>query len=87
MPPAVHLRPDRLRAHAAEATALSDVLRGAQKGRPSAAHPGLDVVDTGLHRAVRELTELAAVLIAAAHAAETADVDAARALRQAGARS
>ena len=80
MPPAVHLRPDRLRVHAAEATDLATGLRAALESGPEGDRPELDRWHTGLRRAVQELAELSAVLVAAADNAERADAAAARVL-------
>jgi len=82
MRPTVHLRPDRLRAHATAAAELTVGLRAVLGGRPGFSSSGLDGLETTLHRALRELAELAVVLVAAAEAAEWADADAARAVRR-----
>lgn len=72
----MHLRPDRLRAHAAEAAEMADAL--ARLGPPplQAAEP----VTTAVAAAGRELAEIAAALRGAAASAETADRGAADAL-------
>lgn len=80
---AVHVRPDRLRAHAAAALELSGALQAVLGGRPEEMTE-LDQLDTRLRRAVRELAELNAVLAAVADAAESADRDAVRAVHRAG---
>ena len=78
MRPGVHVRPERLRAHAAAAAELADSLHAVIDGR------GPAEFDTGLRRAVHELAELGAVLGATAAAAESADRAASLALRRAG---
>ena len=70
----MHLRPDRLRAHAAIAAELMGAVAGL--GRPS----GAEHVAVALRRASRELAELQAALLAAAAGAERADEDAAMGL-------
>ncbi len=72
----MHLRPDRLRRHAATAAALTEALDGL--GAPADA----GVVTTPLRRARSELAELRAALLAAADGAEAADREAARAVGQ-----
>jgi hypothetical protein len=84
MQPAVHLRPDRLRVHAAEAADLADGLRSVVECRDGPAD--LDHVVTALRHALLELGELGAVLTAAAAAAERCDAEAVRTLRRAGPR-
>ncbi len=84
MPPAVHLRPDRLRVHAAEATALTAGLRSALGDRPADSSPDTDLLVTTLRRALQELGELGAALLAAADTAERADAEVARSLRGTG---
>lgn len=79
----LHVRPDRLRAHAAEAADLAAGLRSALRDRPGGS-PDLDGLVTTLRHALLELGELGAVLLAAADAAERADAEAAGALRRAG---
>lgn len=92
MRPDLHLLPDRLLAHAATATALSDELLGAIRGpgRPADDAPAfgagperaeLERLDTALRRAVRELDELSAAIVAVIARASMADADAARALQ------
>jgi hypothetical protein len=65
----MHLRPDRLRAHAAEAAELAEAL--AELGR--APGPAADLVDAAVMRARRELAEVEVALRAAAATAEAAD--------------
>lgn len=84
MPPAVHLRPDRLRTHAAEAAALAAGLRSALGARPGDRPPDTDGFVTTLRQALLELGDLGAALLSAADAAERADAEAARSLRRAG---
>ncbi len=77
MRPAVHLRPDRLRAHAAAAVELSGSLQEQLTRRPPE-EAGADLgelaeLDTTVRRAARELAELGAVLATVAAAAESAD--------------
>lgn len=91
MRPDVHLRPDRLLAHAATATALSDALLAAVRGpgRPADGEPAavgperteLERLDTALRRAVRELDELSAAIVRAVAVASRVDADAAHGLR------
>lgn len=76
----MHLRPDRLRAHAVCAAEMAGAL--ARLGRASG--PAAEPVDSAVMRARRELAEVEAALRGAAAAAETADRAAADALRQAG---
>jgi hypothetical protein len=83
MPPAVHLRPDRLRVHAAEAADLATCLRSVLEDRPGDGAPALERLVTTLRRALSELGELDALLGAAADAAEHADAEAARSLHRA----
>ncbi|GAA0910619.1 hypothetical protein [Pseudonocardia zijingensis] len=83
MPPELHLRPDRLHAHAAVASGLADELLAALRGAPVAA--GLfagerERLDGAVGAAVRELAELSAVLRAAAGAARGAEADVAAVL-------
>jgi hypothetical protein len=63
----MHLRPDRLRAHAAEAADMTDAL--ARLGRV----PEVGPLDTAVLRARRELAEVEMSLRTAAAAAEAAD--------------
>jgi hypothetical protein len=76
----MHLRPDRLRAHAAEAADMADAL--ARMGR--APGPAAGLVDTAVARAHRELAEVEMSLRSAAAAAEAADHAAENALRRIG---
>ena len=78
----MHLRPDRLRAHAAEAADMADAL--ARLGR--APGPAGGRVDTAVARARRELAEVEMSLRSAAAAAEAADHAAENALWQVGGR-
>ena len=61
----MHLRPDRLRAHAAEAADMAEAL--ARLGRAPA--PAADPLDTAVARARRELAEVEMSLRSAAAAA------------------
>jgi hypothetical protein len=79
---AMHLRPDRLRAHAAEAADMADAL--ARLGQ--APGPAGGLVDTAVARARRELAEVEMSLRSAAAAAEAADHAAENALWQLGGR-
>jgi hypothetical protein len=79
---AMHLRPDRLRAHAAEAADMADAL--ARLGRAPGSAGGL--VDTAVARARRELAEVEMSLRSAAAAAEAADHAAENGLWQVGGR-
>jgi molybdenum-dependent DNA-binding transcriptional regulator ModE len=84
MRPDVHLRPDRLHAHAGAAVELAGALESALAARPrGGTDRGTAELDAALRRAARELAELAAVLAVAA-AAESADRDSAQALHRAG---
>jgi hypothetical protein len=83
MRPELHLHPDRLRAHAAAAHELSDVLARSVRGPDLPAHAEIERISTSVRRAVRELAELSAALHAAARAAEAADDEAERSLRRA----
>ena len=78
----MHLRPDRLRAHAAEAADMADAL--ARLGR--APGPAGGLVDTAVARARRELAEVEVSLRTAAAAAEAADHAVESALRLLGSR-
>ena len=78
----MHLRPDRLRAHAAEVADMADAL--ARLGR--APGPAGALVDTAVARARRELAEVEMSLRSAAAAAEAADHAAENALWQLGGR-
>ena len=84
MPFDVHLRPGRLRAHAAEAAELAAGLQRSLDRCPAPGAPDLDRLTTTLRRAVAELAELGAVLGAAAEAAERADGDVARQVSRVG---
>jgi hypothetical protein len=64
----MHLRPDRLRAHAAEAADMAEALTRLGRAPGAAAS-----VDTAVMRARRELAEVEVSLRAAAAAAEAAD--------------
>jgi hypothetical protein len=79
---AMHLRPDRLRAHAAEAADMADAL--ARLGQ--APGPAGGLVDTAVARARRELAEVEMSLRSAAAAAEAADHAAENGLWQLGGR-
>ena len=76
----MHLRPDRLRAHAVEAADMAAAL--ARLGR--APGPAVEPVDAAVTRAGRELAELEMSLRTAAAAAEAADHAAEDALRRIG---
>ena len=76
----MHLRPDRLRAHAAEAADMAAAL--ARLGR--APGPAVALVDTAVMRARRELAEMEMSLRTAAAAVEAADHAAEDALRRVG---
>jgi hypothetical protein len=78
----MHLRPDRLRAHAAEAADMADAL--ARLGR--APGPAGGPVDTAVARARRELAEVEMSLRSAAATAEAADHAAENALWRVGGR-
>ena len=78
----MHLRPDRLRAHAAEAADMAEAL--ARLGRAPA--PAADPLDTAVARARRELAEVEMSLRSATAAAEAADHAAVNALWRAGGR-
>jgi RecA/RadA recombinase len=76
----MHLRPDRLRAHAIDAAEMADAL--ARLGR--APGPAAEAVDSVVARARRELAEIETALRDAAATAEAADRAAADAVRRAG---
>ncbi len=76
----MHLRPDRLRAHAADAAEMADALARLGRAPGSVAEP----IDTAVTRARRELAEVEAALRAAAATAEMADRAAEDALRRVG---
>ena len=76
----MHLRPDRLRAHAADAADMAEALAKLERAPGPAAEP----VDTAVTRARRELTEIEAALRGAAAAVEAAEHTAVDALRRAG---
>jgi hypothetical protein len=69
----MHLRPERLRAHAADAADLAGALEAL--GRPP--DPALERIDTALLRVLRELVMIEAALRGAAADADAADQDAA----------
>ena len=74
----MHLRPDRLRAHAAEAADMADALANLGVPPARAAEP----IDVAVARARRELTAIDAALRGAAASAEAADRRAADAVRR-----
>jgi hypothetical protein len=74
----MHLRPDRLRVHAAVAADLAGALEALGRAPGAAAEP----VDTSVLRARRELVEVEAALRTAARNAELADETGAAALRR-----
>jgi hypothetical protein len=76
----MHLRPDRLRAHAVDLAEMADAL--ARLGRPP--RGAAELVGAAVTRARRELAEIEAALRAAAASAEAADHAAGDALRRAG---
>jgi hypothetical protein len=76
----MHLRPDRLRAHAVDLAEMADAL--ARLGRPP--RGAAELVGVAVTRARRELAEVEAALRAAAASAEAADHAAGDALRRAG---
>jgi hypothetical protein len=78
----MHLRPDRLRVHAAEAAEMAEVL--ARLGQ--APSPAAGLVDTAVARVRRELAEVEMSLRSAAAAAEAAEQAAEIALWRAGGR-
>jgi hypothetical protein len=78
----MHLRPDRLRVHAAEAAEMAEVL--ARLGR--APSPAAGPVDTAVARARRELAEVEMSLRSAAAAAQAAEQAAEIALWRVGGR-
>jgi hypothetical protein len=86
MRPGVHLRPDRLRRHAAVASELVDALHGVLRAAPAASSgtAELERLDTTVRRAIGELHELRGKLLATAEAAVAADAGAADAVRRAG---
>ena len=75
----LHLRPDRLREHAAAAAGLADELGAAGRGAIPA-EPEVDRLRAAVRRAAGELAELSVALSAAASAAERADRATARSL-------
>jgi hypothetical protein len=76
----MHLRPDRLRVHAADAADMAEAL--AKLGR--APGPAAEPIDTAVTRARRELAEIEAALRGAAAAVEAAERAAEDALRRVG---
>jgi hypothetical protein len=78
MPPELHLHPDRLLAHAAAAAGLSEELREALGGAPSA-DAGLvgeqERLRVAVEAAVRDLAELSAALGGAAAGMDAADAE------------
>ena len=76
----MHLRPDRLRAHAADAADMAEALAKLGRAPGQAAEP----VDAAVTRARRELAEIEAALRSAAAAVEAAEHVAENALRRAG---
>jgi hypothetical protein len=80
----LHLDPDRLRAHASAAAALSEELRCAVREAPDGV--GADAEPERLRAAVgaavRELAGLSAALAGAATAASAADAEVGRSLRE-----
>ena len=76
----MHLRPDRLRVHAADAADMAEALTKLGRAPGPAAEP----VDTAVTRARRELAEIEAALRGAAAAVEAAEHAAEDALRRAG---
>ena len=76
----MHLRPDRLRAHAADAADMAEALERLGRAPGPAAEP----VDTAVTRARRELAEIEAALRGAAVVVESAERAAEDALRRVG---
>jgi hypothetical protein len=76
----MHLRPDRLRAHAVDLAEMADALARLDRPLGGAA----ELVGMAVTRARRELAEIEAALRAAAASAEAADHAAEDALRRAG---
>jgi hypothetical protein len=76
----MHLRPERLRAHAADAADMTEAL--AKLGR--APGPAAEPIDTAVTRARRELAEIEAALRSAAAVVEAAERAAEDALRRVG---
>ena len=76
----MHLRPDRLRAHAADAADMAEALATLGRTPGAVAEP----VDTAVTRARRELADIEAALRSAAAAVEAAEHVAENALRRAG---
>ena len=74
----MHLRPDRLRAHAADAADLASALKAL--GR--APGPAAEGIDTALRQVLRELVEIEAALRGAAADADAADQAAAAGLQR-----
>jgi hypothetical protein len=78
MPPELHMHPDRLLAHAATASGLSEDLRAALRGAPADHGPVAGEHERLLGAvgvAVRELAELSAALAAAAAFAITVEAE------------
>ena len=73
MPRDLHLRPDRLGAHAVTAATLSEELRAALHAAPEVLSPDEERVHAAVRRAVRELAALGAALAGAAVGYEAAD--------------
>jgi hypothetical protein len=76
----MHLRPERLRAHAADAADMAEALATLGRAPGQAAEP----VDTAVTCARRELAEIEAALRGAAAAVEAAEHAAEEALRLVG---
>jgi hypothetical protein len=69
----MHLRPDRLRAHAAEAAQMAAEMAEALARPGRAPGPAADLVDIAVMRARRELAEVEVALRTAAATAEAAE--------------
>ena len=76
----MHMRPDRLRAHAADAADMAEAL--AKLG--PAPGPAAEPLDAAVTRARQEFAEIEAALRSAAAAADAAEYAAGEALRRAG---
>jgi hypothetical protein len=86
MPPELHLHPDRLRAHGASASGLSEELRAVLRQAPVDGGPLPNEQERLLGAvgvAVRELAELSAALGGAAAAATLAEAEIRARLREA----